>query len=265
MSVMGRDFLVLSYWENFTGQITSAVDLNNIIKDESKEKRFRNEAKTKDIKEDVKDAVLDAPKWLPFAGEQYNISSDIKDYVMVPVVIMPSDLPNRNGVAFPFKELTRFNTDSGSIAYSTFKGKPTFENHQNSDHTKAKGVILSTAFRRMKNVRGKELWKLIALCGFDRKRDPVVANSILTNKKSSFSMGAYCRDYECSICGSSATKEKCEHVDVNKPNEFKIYDGHLAYLKAIDPIGFETSFLSNQPPAFDTAVSTPENKLMLES
>ena len=39
---------------------------------------------------------------LSVASDTYKISKYIKDYVLVPVVVMPSDLTNRNKVAFPY-------------------------------------------------------------------------------------------------------------------------------------------------------------------
>ncbi len=81
--------------------------------------------------------TLDITTWLPFAAKKYNISPDINDYIILPVFTIPTELANRNGVAFPLKSLLEFNTEQGMQAYKTFKGKPTFYEHNNSDHTKA--------------------------------------------------------------------------------------------------------------------------------
>jgi hypothetical protein len=131
-----------------------------------------------------KKGVDDYRAWLPFAAEEYNISSDLKDYVVVPVTIMPTDLPNRNGVAFPYSELTRFNPMAGMLSYRTWKGKPTFEEHNNKDWTKAKGIIFDSKIKKIENSHG-DLWKVVCLCAFDRGRDAKLANSILTSERKS--------------------------------------------------------------------------------
>jgi hypothetical protein len=56
---------------------------------------------------------LDFNTWLPFSAPHYQISPDPSDYILTPVIVMPSDIPNRNGVAFPLKELIAFNPDMG--------------------------------------------------------------------------------------------------------------------------------------------------------
>jgi len=72
---------------------------------------------------------LDITNWLPFAAKQYDLSNDIRDYFFVPVITIPSDLPNRNGVAFPLKSLVEFSVEDGMQAYKTFKGKPVHYEH----------------------------------------------------------------------------------------------------------------------------------------
>ena len=60
---------------------------------------------------------LDFEQVLPFFAPQYHISPDAKDYIIVPVIVVPSDLPNRNRVGFPLKELMRANPETGQLAY----------------------------------------------------------------------------------------------------------------------------------------------------
>lgn len=216
----------------------------------------------KDTSELLTEAELDGKYWLPFCAEKYNISPKIEDYVIVPVTIMPSDLPNRNGIAFPHEELTGFNPDVGTLGYKTWKGKPTFVEHANSDYTVAKGVIFDSSYRRIKNT--KNLWKVICLTGFDRNRDAELVNNILTNKDSSFSMGAYVGNYSCSICGALQSNGGCEHVTLGKP-QYKTYSTtwgeKLAYLNAISPIGFETSYVGCG--AFLSAINTPDQVIKM--
>lgn len=198
----------------------------------------------------VKMAYLDSPRTLPAFAELYNISADIKDYVMIPVVIMPSDLPNRNKVGFPMAELAKANPDTGTLAYQTWVNKPTFVEHDNRDYTKAKGIILSSAMRLIKGVEG-DLWKVIVLATFDRTRDPVLANDILTKKRNAYSMGAWCKHYTCSICGTQHPKNTCEHITFGKRGPFEMVGDQLAFLQARDILGFETS--SVKTPAYLSA------------
>ena len=78
---------------------------------------------------------LDITTWLPFAAKKYVLSGDIRDYIFVPIVTITADVPNRNGIAFPLKELVTFDTEAGMQAYKTFKGKPIFIEHANRDIT----------------------------------------------------------------------------------------------------------------------------------
>ena len=68
---------------------------------------------------------LDYNVWLPFAAPVYKISPRIEDYVIVNTIICPSDIPNRNGIAFPATELARFQPPPmNRMAYKAWKGCP---------------------------------------------------------------------------------------------------------------------------------------------
>jgi hypothetical protein len=196
-------------------------------------------------------------RWLPKAAEKYKVSANLEDYVAVPVTIMPSDLPNRNGVGFPLKELTAFNPNPyvKQLGYETWTGSPTFEEHQNDDYTKAKGVVFSTALVKLPRSEGN-LYKVVALCGFDRTKDSDLYNQVKAGKRTSYSMGAWCEDYECSICGKRHSQGTCEHASVNNP-QFEIFETpqgpKLGYYNAIGICGFEVS--SVKDPAFISATN----------
>lgn len=220
---------------------------------------------TIDLKDSVRDILTDVPNWLPLASEAYNISPRLSDYILVPTVSMPSDLPNRNQQAFPFRELTRFQGEFGMPMYKTWNGKPTHYEHQNSDPSKAKGIILSTLMRPIKNSDGN-IHKVIKLTAWDRTRDSVLANDILSKKRRCYSMGAYAKDYICSVCGTKLTKGGCEHVTHGKP-DYRLYssDGNkqvtagtpgakLAYYNTFDCCGFEISSVSH--PAYLSSSET---------
>ena len=226
--------------------------------------RLKIEAGQVDLKDEVRQVLADVPNWLPMASEVYNISSNLSDYLLVPVVSMPSDLPNRNGQAFPFTELTRFLPEIGVPAYRSWSGMPLFIEHANTDHTKACGIIFTSLLRPIKNSDG-DLYKVVKLAGWDRTRNPIETNAILTKEINSWSMGAFARNYQCSICSSTLTSGGCEHVEHGKPH-FRVYNNQnkqvvagtpnskLAYYNVIDPKGFELSLVKS--PAYYSARET---------
>lgn len=185
--------------------------------------------------------ISSARQFLPFAAEAYNISSKMEDFVFVPTVIMPSDIPNTNDIAFPYEQLTRFNLETGTVAYKTWVNKPTFVEHDSSNYKAARGIVFDTRFFRT-NYPG--IWKVSALLGFDRNKDPALVAGILRGVKDSYSMGAFVRDYECSICGRSLAKGGCEHLTYMEPraNIFMVSGKpKLAYYKVVDMLGAEVS------------------------
>ncbi len=128
----------------------------------------------------------------------------------------------------------------------------------NDDYTIAKGIIFSSIMVPIENSAGS-LFKIIQLVGIDRTRDPIIANDILSRKRTHYSIGAYTQDYSCSICGQLFSKAEnkglwCEHVD-NVP-KFKVFNGKLAYWNVLEPIGFEISSLDGTG-AFVSTWDTP--------
>ena len=67
--------------------------------------------------------------WLQGASETYQISSDIKDYILTEVPIVTVGIPNRNLHCFPFDEVTYFDPRFGNFVYKTFVGKGTYADH----------------------------------------------------------------------------------------------------------------------------------------
>ncbi len=198
--------------------------------------------------------MVESTQWLPFFSEAYNISAKLEDYVVVPVIIMPSDLPNRNCIAFPYEELAKANPEFGLLSYQTWRAKPTFIDHVNKDHTKAKGIIFSSVFRPMQGVHG-DLYKIICLAGYDRTRDPALVNQILTGERNSYSMGAWTTHFTCSVCGAvhrQPTEPGCNHVKIGMTS-FTMHDGKLGYLDSRNPVGFELSSVT--VPAYQSAVT----------
>jgi len=194
---------------------------------------------------------LDFKSWLPYSAPHYHISPDPKDYILTPVIILPSDLPNRNGSAFPLSELVKFDPEAGQQAYKTWKGKPTHLNHQNEDITKAYGVIADTVLRKLKGFNQNRLWKVLSFLAFDRSKHADTCQAILDGSLNSYSMGAWISNYSCSVCG--ALIGKCGHLHKNKPGEMYQLNGQLAFRNCIGITGFETSAV--EVPAYVSAIS----------
>lgn len=205
------------------------------------------------------DDILDVSQWLPFASKCYNISSDLNDYVMVPIITIPTDLPNRNGVAFPLSEMVAFNPDAGMQAFKTFKGKPTFIEHKNAVVANACGVIVDTYLRKMTEFGQNKVWKFLELLAFDRTKNPDLVKDILSGSMNSYSMGAYVDAYSCSYCGKKMGK--CSHISANKPVDFYRKDNKLVYRQVHGIMGFETSAVG--APAFYSAIQEDKSLLSL--
>ncbi len=199
------------------------------------------------------DILLDIGNWLPFASKPYHISAKLEDYVLVPVFTIPSDLPNRNGVGFPLKEMVKFSVESGTQAYKTFKGKPMHLEHANQDPTIAKGVIADVTLRKLTGYGDNKVWKMIELMAVDRTKDPQLANAILTREMNSYSMGALVGGYNCGLC--DAAIGECAHIAKKEMRElvFRKHGNDLVYKKVRDFSGFETSAV--KIPAYSVAVS----------
>lgn len=183
--------------------------------------------------------------WLKQAAEVYCISPNVEDYVLVTTLITISDLPNRNGVAFPLEELIRFQEPPlNRLAFEGWRFCPCFWNHQNSDCTKAKGVVFDVSLRKVEGYNNDKLWKVVGVLGFDKTKDPELAHRIATGDINTYSMGALADFFTCSYCGAVISdKSHCTHInsvdDVNF-REVVSYDGqsHVAFLNAhcISPI-----------------------------
>lgn len=189
--------------------------------------------------------------WLPFAAPVYHISSDPEDFVITPVIVMPSDLPNRNAVAFPKRELVKFSSEMGMQAYKTWAGKPTYYEHANDDVTKAYGVIIDSYMHKLETHGNGNIWKLLLLLAFDRNKHPDIAEDILQGRLNTYSMGSWVTSYTCSLC--EAEVGKCEHLDPEAEAQMYIRDGILVFKNVKDICGFECSAVGD--PAFTTAIS----------
>jgi hypothetical protein len=196
-------------------------------------------------------AQLDFTTWLPAAAKQYIISPNPDDYILTPVLTIPSDLPNRNCVGFPLKELLKFNVDQGRLAYKTFIGKPVHLEHDNEDPLKALGVIVDAVLKPTAGFGMGRMWRLFKLLAIDRTKNPEIARKILAGELNTYSMGAWVKDFNCSYCYASIGK--CRHLHPQKPRDFYEMDGKLVYRLCAEITGFETSVVFD--PAYSVAAS----------
>ena len=188
--------------------------------------------------------------WLPMAAEQYQISADIRDYIINEIPIVTVGCPNRNLDEFPYEEVTSFNPEMGRTVWSTFVGKPTHFNHNNRDPRLAKGVHFDSSIQKMADGR----YKIVVLAGWDRTKDPQLANSILQRKQTGFSMGALVGYTQCSYpkCGAMSPNGKipCRHQEYGR-GKGKVMEGHLIYERCYRTCFIETSAVDD--PADHTA------------
>lgn len=166
--------------------------------------------------------------WLPFAAKELELSADPKDYLIHPVPIMYSDLPNRNGFAFPLTELVKWNVELGRQAYKGWSGMPMYTEHQSEDHKKALGIVIDTSLRRIQTAGKGKFWKVMALAAVDRNKNPERAEQIEKGEVDTYSMGAMVDYCSCSYCGAVAGE--CDHVNAdNNSVSFYEKDGQLVY------------------------------------
>ncbi len=188
--------------------------------------------------------------WLRFASEKYQISPDIRDYVLVDVPIVVADYPNRNMDAFTYDQLTEWRTPIGRPAYGTFVGKPAHQDHDNMDDSKAKGVIFDAS---LVPFRGR--WHVKILKGFDRSKDPRLAKLVQQKDRIGHSMGALVEQTECSLpwCNfKSDGRVTCSHVR-NGAGKGEVKNNHLVYENMLDFYFVESS--SVEDPAYVVALS----------
>ncbi|WP_438451797.1 hypothetical protein, partial [Listeria monocytogenes] len=126
------------------------------------------------------------------------ISPRIEDYIIVSTLVCPSDIPNRNGIAFPRDELARFlPPPTNRMSYKAWKGCPVHLEHDNEVHERAYGVILDASFHKVEGYGDGKLWKVMGLLAIDKNKYPDVAQKVLTREINTYSMGALVDYFTC--------------------------------------------------------------------
>lgn len=127
--------------------------------------------------------------------------------------------------------------------------------HANQVIRDAKGVILDVFLRPIPKFGGGKYYKLVELMAYDRTKDPLLVNSILTGENNAYSVGFYFKSYTCSICGARIGKglnsNPCQHTVPKKPT-YMNDSGKLVYRQCSTIEGFETSVVTN--PSYVAAI-----------
>jgi len=171
--------------------------------------------------------------WLKGASETYQISDNIKDFIITEVPIVTVDFPNRNLHAFPFDEVSYFDPRFGQFVYKTFTGKPTYADHNNKNFVEAKGVHFDSSLRY---VPGWDVWKIFVLLGYDRSKDSALARQIEKGQRRSYSMGAWVSYFISSLTGQLSNGSQ-----PLKYPKGTVHNGMLCYDNCCGTEFFETS------------------------
>ncbi len=201
------------------------------------------------------EASAECNLWLPAAAKVYKLSPNIRDYVLVPVPVMLSDIPNTNGDSVTIQEFLRFDPELGMQAFKSFRGMPCHREHANKVIEDAKGVILDVFLRPVKKFGNNTYYKLVELMAYDRTKDPLLVNSILSGEENAYSVGFYFKHYVCSVCGAKVgqglNSKLCGHTQPRRPT-YKNDQGRLVYRQCGNIKGFETSSVFN--PSYVAAI-----------
>jgi len=199
--------------------------------------------------------------WLPFAAKTYHISPRLADYVVATIPLCPSDLPNRNGVAFPIAELVKYQPPPmNRQVFKAWAGCPCHLEHDNEDCTKAVGVIFDTSLRQIKNYGDGKHWAVMGLVGIDKLKCPELAQRFLTHQINTGSMGAMADSFTCAVCGAEASENhftNCPHITSTKDVNWSLVDHmgvkKIAYLNAHELSPIEYSWVAD--PAWVSCLS----------
>jgi hypothetical protein len=115
--------------------------------------------------------------------------------------------------------------DEIRTAYRTFVGRPVYVEHNNTDPTRARGVILDAILRETKLGSGMIDSSVYLLLEIDSKTFPKLAQAIVDGKIGGVSMGADVEGTTCSVCHkyASTPKDYCSHIPGLKGRTVTIY------------------------------------------
>ncbi len=181
--------------------------------------------------------------WLPQAAERYDISPKLSDYVLLSAPVMILGAPNRNGVVFKERSMMAVSPSHNMPRYQTWVGCPTHYEHCLTPDKDPKGVILGAHVQTLSKYVGNPK-ALFLLHAFDRRKDPKLANEIMSLNRPYVSMGASVTHYACTACGVQVipnTPERCSHASKNAPKVTIDKAGVLHCAECVDFYGHESS------------------------
>lgn len=157
---------------------------------------------------------LISPDIIKTVSKLYNISSNIDDYIFPVPRAVGADEPNSNGDRFTHDELTRYSSNHKCLVYQTFRNDPLHIEHASENPKTARG-FLPDAYYVSDNPKDKYV---LTICAVDTKKDPDLAEGLLSGDIKYFSMGCMCEAVKCSICNKVANsdKEMCDHLKYKK-------------------------------------------------
>jgi len=165
---------------------------------------------------------------LDSVAESYKISRDPKDYLLIPARANSIGRFNANLDGWTYPETISFRPEFGCRTYATYNNKPHFVEHQSSNYTVARGVILDSHLnldndasddvkreveRTIGMVPDKDAF-IEVIVAVDHTKDPMLANAYKTGSITTFSMGADVASTTCSICGNVSNNvwQFCDHI-----------------------------------------------------
>jgi hypothetical protein len=148
------------------------------------------------------------------------------------------------------------------MAYKGWIACPVHYEHKNEIHRDAYGVVFDVYLSPVVGYGRGKLWKVMAVIGIDKTKNPTMAERIRKNEVNTYSMGALVDSFTCSYCKTPASyKSHCHHIQMKKDDFVVNWRGipdisgkrHIAFLNAhyISPI--ELSIVES--PAWTTALS----------
>ena len=207
---------------------------------------------TEEDQREVEGMKLNWEQDLHFASTPFHISKDPKDYLLYPVPIIYSDIPNRNGVAFPLSELVKWNVQLGRQAYKGWAGMPMFTEHQSDNVETAVGMVIDVSLRRIKDFANGKFWKVLALAAIDRRKNPKLAERMEKGELNTYSMGAMVDYCSCSFCGKKVGE--CNHIPEGDDKvTFYENEGRLVFTRVHNVSPYELSVVED--PAYSLAIS----------
>lgn len=191
---------------------------------------------------------------LPWLSKPMHLSDNPGDYFFRPTPIIISDLPNRNGVGFPAKELAKWNPDLHCRAFEGWRYCPMFEEHRSDDITTAIGVVADVVMRKLRGFGNDTYWLVVALTAIDKTKNPSLAAEYESGSINTVSMGAMVSGFTCSYCGAEVGK--CSHIDPDQAITFYELNGRLVYKQVYGVSPYELSVVRD--PAYGVAIGSDQ-------